>query len=428
MRQKKRTFVTYIQLAFVISVAASLLGFSTLPPGNELERIRAYTRGLEFDYIEWTLDAFGSKIEQNALQTSRYLSPEAGSETVLAYLELVREIQTAEWSLNNMYTDPNVDNPDQASRELRQQLSELRAQSDSLGPVAEQVLQAQIAQILADSGLTLGGQPLPNVLYRATPLPFALIISPREVIQQTNNISLRPDLTLEERIAIEEQVAEDLNVSALVVNIGGVGTYPTMVARTSNINWLAEVVAHEWIHNYLTLRPLGMLYMESPELRTMNETVASIAGKELGSALIERYYPAFVPPPPPPLPDPDEQDAQPAEPPTPPPFDFYAEMRETRVRADELLADGQIEEAEAYMEARRKVFWDAGYRHIRKLNQAYFAFHGAYADVPGGGAAGADPVGEAIRQFRAQSSSLADFVNAMSWFTTFDDLLTVLRE
>jgi hypothetical protein len=201
-----------------------------------------------------------------------------------------------------------------------------------------------------------------------------------------------------------------------------------MVARTSNINWLAEVVAHEWIHNYLTLRPLGMLYMESPELRTMNETVASIAGKELGSALIERYYPAFVPPPPPPLPDPDEQDAQPAEPPTPPPFDFYAEMRETRVRADELLADGQIEEAEAYMEVRRKVFWDAGYRHIRKLNQAYFAFHGAYADVPGGGAAGADPVGEAIRQFRAQSSSLADFVNAMSWFTTFDDLLTVLRE
>ncbi len=50
---------------------------------------------------------------------------------------------------------------------------------------------------------------------------------------------------------------------------------------------------------------------------------------------------------------------------------------------DELLAAGKIEEAEAYMEARRQVFWDNGYA-IRKLNQAYFAFYGAYADVPGG--------------------------------------------
>ena len=56
---------------------------------------------------------------------------------------------------------------------------------------------------------------------------------------------------------------------------------------------------------------------------------------------------------------------------------------------------------------RRRVFWDQGY-HIRKLNQAYFAFYGAYADSPGGGAAGADPVGAAVRALRAHSSSLAE--------------------
>ena len=66
-------------------------------------------------------------------------------------------------------------------------------------------------------------------------------------------------------------------------------------------------------------------------------------------------------------------------------------MHKTRVHVDELLAEGKIDEAEAYMEQRRQIFVQNGY-YIRRLNQAYFAFYGAYADVPGG-AAGEDPVG-----------------------------------
>ena len=101
-------------------------------------------------------------------------------------------------------------------------------------------------------------------------------------------------------------------------------------------------------------------------------------------------------------------------------------MRITRERADELLAKGQIEEAEEYMEARRQVFWEHGYR-IRKLNQAYFAFYGAYADLPGG-AAGEDPVGEAVRDLRAQSPTLADFLKRISWMTSFEKLQMAVEE
>ena len=100
-------------------------------------------------------------------------------------------------------------------------------------------------------------------------------------------------------------------------------------------------------------------------------------------------------------------------------------MHETRVTVDKLLADGKIEEAESYMEKRRQVFWDNGYL-IRKLNQAYFAFHGAYADVPGG-AAGEDPVGPAVRALRAQSASLADFVNTIAWMTSFQQLQQAIK-
>jgi len=313
-----------------------------------------------------------------------------------------------------------VDNPNQASLLVRAQLQRLYRQRATLGPLAESALQTQLSLILKEQGLTLGGQPLPPVLYRSTPLPLSLVVSPREVIRQEANISLRPDLTVDQQVALEDRVDHALNVSSLVVPVGGIGTYPTMVMQTTDLNWLAEVVAHEWVHNYLSLRPLGMLYTHSPELRTINETVASIAGKELGRMVIARFYPDRLPPPPSP------PATGSSSPPPPPAFDFRAEMRKTRLEVDRLLAAGRIEEAEAYMEARRRVFWEHGYR-IRKLNQAYFAFYGAYADQPGG-AAGEDPVGAAVRTLWDRSPSLTDFLHRVAWITSFEQLQQILKE
>jgi hypothetical protein len=283
--------------------------------------------------------------------------------------------------------------------------------------VAESILQEQLAQTADAMDLSMGGQPLPPILYHSTPLPSALIVSPRDKIKQDADISLVPGLTIEQKTALEDKVDQAMNVSSLVVGIGGIGVYPTMVMQTSDLNWLAEVVAHEWVHNFLTLRPLGINYLSSPELRTINETTASIAGKEIGRALIERYYPELAPPPPPEEPPASASPAQPAEPPA---FDFQKEMHLTRINVDRLLAEGKVKEAEDYMEERRVFFWDHGYR-IRKLNQAYFAFYGAYADEPAG-AAGEDPVGAAVRQLRAQSPSLSVFLNRISWISSFEQL------
>jgi hypothetical protein len=102
-------------------------------------------------------------------------------------------------------------------------------------------------------------------------------------------------------------------------------------------------------------------------------------------------------------------------------------MHTTRVHVDELLAAGKVEEAEAYMEARRQVFYDQGYRFLRKLNQAYFAFYGAYADEPGG-AAGEDPVGGAVRALRARSGSSLTFLRRMAWMDSYSDLTRALAE
>jgi hypothetical protein len=290
-------------------------------------------------------------------------------------------------------------------------------QRTKLEPIAEAILQDQVNEIAASSNLTFGGQAFPPVLYHTTPPPDALIISPRDVIRQDYDISISPDISVDQMEALEDTVDRSLNVSSLVVGIGGIGLYPTMVMETTDINGLAEVVAHEWVHNYLTLRPLGVSYMNSPELRTMNETVASIAGKELGRAVVAKYYPEYLPAETSPVESAKGSDQTPSQ----PVFDFRVEMHQTRVTADRLLAEGKIDEAESYMELRRRYLWDNGY-HIRKLNQAYFAFYGAYADQPGG-AAGEDPVGTAVRLLREKSTTLADFINRMSWMWNFGQLV-----
>ncbi len=412
-----------LSLGVVFLCASMLLVASVMPLSERTEQVRAFTRDIEFDYVSWVLNALRLKFNQSALGIGDYLVPDARRQLVLDYLTLVAQIQQAEGQLAMVYADPEISDPQVAAAPFRAQLEQLYAQRERMQPIAESVLQNQVSYVVDQLGLSLGGQPMPPILYHSTPLPLALIVSPRDVIRQDENVSLIPDFPVEGQIALEEQVDRALDVSSLVVNIGGVGLYPTMVQQTSYLDWLGEVVAHEWVHNYLSLRPLGVNYMTSPELRVINETVAAIAGKEIGLVFLGAFYPELLPPPPPP------QDESVPAPPEPPVFDFRAEMHETRLTVDQLLAEGKIEEAEEYMEARRVVFWENGYRHLRKLNQAYFAFHGAYADQPGG-AAGAieDPVGSVVRQLRAQSSSLAAFLKRISWISSFEQLEQAVEE
>jgi hypothetical protein len=347
-------------------------------------------------------------------------------------VRLTESVLQAEYQLQLIYTDPNIKDKEQTSSHLRAELTKLTARQNQVQPVAESVIQGQVTQILSEQGLTLLGQPTPSVLYHVSPLPLNLVISRRDKIEQINAVSLQPGIALEDQIKIEDEVAQTMDASTLIVPVGGIGAYPTMVMRTEYFEWQVGTVIHEWTHNFLSLRPLGMNYGTTPELRIINETTASIVENEIGPLLLKRYYPTYGAS----SLDPSTRSGQRfgrvawnpsrSQPDDPPPFDFRAEMHTTRVHADELLAEGKVEEAEAYMETRRQFLWDNGYA-IRKLNQAYFAFYGAYADVPGG-AAGEDPVGPAVRALREQSDSLADFLNTIAWMNSYEDLLEAIGQ
>jgi len=415
------------RLAVLMAWALVLLssGAVRLPP-ETTDRVRAFTHDLEFDHAAWTWRALRFKIYYASLNPENFWSPPQQRDIVLTYRDTVRDIETRESELQRVYGDPSLSPPQRAdaARPLRDELQRLYTRRDTLAPLAEEIVQAQLSEVLYDVGLTVLGQPVPPVLYHVSPLPWGLVVSPREVIRQDAFVTLRPDLTLDDHIALEDRVARALNVSTLVVPVGGVGTYPTMVMQSSNLPWQIEVVAHEWLHNYFDWHPLGWNYARDPQVRTMNETAATIGGREIGRMVLERYYPDLAPPPPPP---PSDTASESAAAPSEPVFDFQREMRITRERVDDLLAQGRIEEAEAYMEARRQVFWEHGYA-IRKLNQAYFAFYGAYADSPGGGAAGEDPVGAAVRELRARSPDVGTFLRRIAWMRSFDDLQRALAE
>lgn len=416
-----------------------LLAFITLTSDSvhaesAFDRARAFTRPHEFNFDAWTADAAWLKFQQGALGLPNYVPRGDQIAVVMESLRLTETTLRAAQQLDIIFADPTILDKEKESEYIRAELRRLTARQNQIAPLAESVIQAQVTEMLAELGLTLGGQPTPPILYHVTPLPMNLIISRRDRIEQTNSISLQPGTTLEEQIAIEDGVAQQLDVSTLIVPVGGIGTYPTMVMRTGYFTWQVGVVIHEWTHNFLTLRPLGINYGTTPELRTMNETTASIVENEIGPLLLARFYPTLTASPPdlrrvawtplrlPPFSQKMGGEKEGGD--DPPPFDFRAEMHTTRVHADELLAEGKIEEAEAYMESRRQFFWDNGYA-IRKLNQAYFAFYGAYADIPGG-PAGEDPVGPAVRALRAQSASLADFLYTIAWMDSYEDLLAAI--
>lgn len=412
-------------LEYIVIIALGITGLTASGPRpeNEIDRVRAYTRDIEFDYLSWMLNAASLKIEQGAVGIPGYLDREQSSTAVSDYQQVTKQVMDAGDALNRIYADPAIADKQAASAHIRAQLELLDQRQAALAPIAEGILQGQVEQVAAVLGLTTLGQPIPSVLYHMTAVPDALIVSPRNIIEQSADISITPGLTADQQTALEDRVDKNLDVSSLVVPIGGVGVYPTMIMETTDLNWLTSTIGHEWTHNFLEFRPLGLLYDKTPELRTMNETTADIVGGEIGTQVLSLYYPnihASLPL----MPDLGLV-ATPFNHPDPgtlqrPPFDFRAEMHKTRVTADALLAQGKIAEAEAYMEARRQIFVQNGY-YIRRLNQAYFAFYGAYADVPGG-AAGEDPVGPAVRALRAQSRSLADFLNRISWMTSFNEL------
>jgi len=384
--------------------------------------------GYHFDFVTWIAGAALGKLGYEFVRPHDGMTDADQIAFVRDFMRRAGDYQRLEGEIRRIYIDPNVADPEAASATLRAQRDQMRREMNARQYLAEAIIQEQVEAILREEGFALGGQVMPPLRFRFTPLPYILIVSPRDRIVTIDQRGLQTGLTVDEQDRIERIVAERFNVSTLVTPIGGLAAYPTMLPETSSLRFAISTAAHEWAHNYLmvALAPVALRYLDDQVSRVINETTASIVEEEISERVFRRFYPDLArvdqpapvaPPQPAPPPRPDE----------PPAFDFRAAMRETRLRVDDMLAAGQIEEAEAYMEERRKLFVRNGYA-IRKLNQAYFAFHGAYNAAPGGSpTAGRDPIGPAVQVLRQRSRTVGEFLRAISRVATLDDVERALR-
>lgn len=271
-------------------------------------------------------------------------------------------------------------------------------------------LDQKITTVLNDERMPV----IPAVRIRLTRPPLLLVVSPKDKIQYMDRLLLSADLS-DGQIEEVERKVDALSLSSLAVELGGfAAAYPPIVSPEMGTKNVISASVEEWAHQHLAFRPLGFLYLldslgfsQSPDVISMNETLAGIIADEIGDKVVARYYPSADKP-------------NPVAPATSD-FDFNLEMKQTRQTVDVMLKQGNIEQAEQYMENRRLIFVQHGYK-IRKLNQAYFAFHGIYGQDP----CAVGPIYDGMTKLRKNYANLADFAQDVSGMTTYEELRSAL--
>lgn len=402
---------------FVLIITLALSGGSALPATEARDRGMAMiVAGWGFDLLAWEAEAVGAKLRALLNQPAYGLSYGDSISLVREYLARAQEIRRIEGDLNRIFaehqqqTSPDV-------KQLQSQLTRLRTQQQATRPTVEQLMEGQVAHELQQEGLEWANTAFPPVQFTFVEPPRKLVVSPRDQITTIYSQMLDAGMGLDQIEQSEAAFRRQYDVSAYITNIGGLGAFPTMVIDRAGLSWILSTVAHEWCHNYLSLFPLGLNYLTSADLTTINETVAEIVGNEIGDRALRTFYPDQVPPP-----NPQEAPAEPA-PNAPTPFDFDQEMRETRLRVDGLLAAGQVEAAERYMEVRRQFFTAHGYP-LRVLNQAYFAFHGSYGTSP----ASTSPLGPKLEELRTLTPDVHTFLQVVRGITSAAELDAILAD
>ncbi len=404
----------------------ALLLFAGAGRGDTVSDVDRRTAPIRQDLVRWEathiLDKWWNRFAASVLRQGS--GEDARRDALATFFDLGRSIGDVDRELAQALAQPAA----QGSRAAGDVFAELEALEDQRAgtqPLVEEAIESAITAALGDLGVIDSFGPLrwPPVDFTFEPGALVLVRSPRDEIRRLEDTLLRADVDLLAQQRLEEGVEDDDSaVSALVVRVGGIATYPAQVSPSGSLHDTLILASHEWTHHWLVFRPLGLRWWQGGELASLNETFADIVGEEVGDlALGVLTGDAFERPPwKPPVFEPSapsaDDDLE--------GFDFQRYMRETRVRLDELLAEGRVTDAEAWLEERRLGLLENG-QPLRKLNTAFFAFHGTYAGDPHGG--GVNPIEGQLRTLRSAAGSLAEFVGQVSGITKTGQLEAMAR-
>ena len=400
-------------------VAASVLvsffllngGCAFIPTFNN--KLESIVNPYRFNIIGWELRAI--PLEIGGWILSRFKRPDDDVDTVNRYFQYVDRIKTLRTKTEAIRTGSS--HGDLVA--LEADITDLLGKREVLDKKIERIISNQIREALANQDIYSPMDSLklrisfPPLAFNLSEPPMLLVVSSRNKIESIREILLVQDIALDEMETLENEV-DELDVSSLILNIGGLAAYPSIVTNDASLRFTLDTVTEEWLHQYLVFKPLGFLYLldltgmaRNYEIATMNETLAGMVSEEIGDIVYRSYY--------------KEKAVQPQEE-SELDFDFNREMREIRRVVDQYLAQGEIEQAEKFMEQKRRFLISKNY-YIRKLNQAYFAFYGTYADEP----TSISPIGVEMRELRQRSESLKDFLDTVAGMTSREELQQVLQ-
>ncbi|HIA15314.1 MAG TPA: hypothetical protein EYN72_00700 [Dehalococcoidia bacterium] len=369
-----------------------------------------------FSIVRWEIKNFPQKWIHALWEAIPGNKPSREERLVIIddYLQLARKVQKEVDRVDGVLIRRSATQGSAAAaKELvptTEALEILTKERNALRAKAEEAVEAEISALLAEMGFeSRFGLIWPPVDIKFEEPPTLLVLSTRDKISLISSILLDPDIKGVERDRIENEILEKHNLSSYVDDLAGLATYPNFVNDLYTTRTVMRTAVHEWMHAFFFFKPLGKNLRKNDTMFTMNETVADIIGRELGDMVFERiggdltisasrYAPA--------------EDINPQ---------FTKVMRETRRRVDELLSEGKIEEAEEHMREQQWFLRLRGYG-LRKLNQAYFAFRGRYAESP----ASTSPLGAQLNEIRDLLPSIEAFIREIIEIGSNAELLALL--
>ena len=241
----------------------------------------------------------------------------------------------------------------------------------------------------------------PKVRFKLDATPNVLIISPKNNIKLTYSILLKQNLTIKEKETIENQIEEKFNVSAIILNIGGIAFYPSLIPKDIDNNKIIKNIIHEWLHQYLVLYDLGQNIYKDNQMLALNETIVSYVSEELARNIIGEAQATNI--------KSNKINS------------FNAQIRFTRSITDNLLAKNKIDMAEKFMLSQTSKLNYQGYQ-IRKINQAYFAFYNSYGTTP----QSTNNILPKLKCIRTKNLKLHEFINKVKNiddFAKFENIL-----
>ncbi|MBT4142593.1 MAG: hypothetical protein HOE50_05580 [Chloroflexi bacterium] len=409
-RRSKWVFRTLLMVALFIALV--------VPTGDKRFDTPASAASLDHGYglVSWEFENFFDKWTHRVWTVFPWTPTNESDrrEALDRYIVLVDEIRAAKAELNLVTT---VSTPDfNAVVASQNEVDRLIGERDEIRPSVEEYLEQIIAESVRSDEIALVSSFVwPPVDFLIGDPPKLLVTSPRNEISRTEDVLIDPDISIEDMSRIENELIDDHDISAVILQTGGLASYPNVIP-TTHLKRLVDTAAHEWLHAHLVFYPLGQAYFSGGDIRSMNETLADIFGREVGL----RVYSEVT----------GEPFVAPVRPETaskkltenkaadvieiPESFNFNRFMGETRRKTDELLAENLVDQAEAYMESRRVELLDHGYQ-IRKVNQAYFAFHGTYAESP----SSTSPIARYLWDLREQVATVGDLVKLLRPIRTF---------